>query len=118
MQVGQDVVILTVRCQASKSRFGLRLEQRGGNRWEGTWAFPIREGVAQREGYSNIITGSFEFSDHYPGCPHCKNCSLFLCGCDALSCWDGDKESVRCPSCSKEITLRGTVTSLSVGEDA
>jgi hypothetical protein len=112
------IVIITARCRKSKQSYGVRLERMSADRWEATWSFPIKDGVAKREGYAEAtIEGHFDFSTKYPGCPFCQAGGLFQCDCEKLGCWDGSTERVVCPTCNKKITLGGEVTSLKAGND-
>ena len=118
MRSTQEVVILSVRCQSTRHPFGVRMEERERNQWEGTWAFKLKEGAAQREGYSSQINGSFWLSDCYPGCPYCSAGSFFLCNCGTLGCWDTESRVVTCPGCENRVPLGDNIKSLSVGHDA
>lgn len=68
-------------------KYGMRLEKTGHDRWLTTWAFPIKESSAKREGYDKVqVKGDISFADDYPGCPYCGGHGLTLCSCGHLSC--------------------------------
>lgn len=67
--------------------YSMRLEKTGHDRWLTTWAFPIKESSAKREGYDKVqVKGDISFADDYPGCPYCGGHGLTLCSCGHLSC--------------------------------
>lgn len=72
---------------AMNKLYGMRLEKTGHDRWLTTWAFPIKESSAKREGYDKVqVKGDISFADDYPGCPYCGGHGLTLCSCGHLSC--------------------------------
>ncbi len=116
----RNVVILVARCAQTSQPFGMRMErQGGGNHWSATWSFAIREGLAKKEGYDKTrIEGVIDTLPTYPGCPHCRNHGYFKCSCGEIGCWNGESRRVACPSCKKNIELRGQITQLDAGSDA
>ncbi len=113
-----NVVIVTGICALGKSGFGIRLEETGRGNWIADWAFSIRSGTAKREGYDkSTISGSFRFSDQFPGCPHCKSRSFVKCACGSVVCYDGESSTFRCPVCGISGAIGGDVKNLSAGED-
>jgi hypothetical protein len=111
------VAIVLGRCQTKGVEFGIRFE-RVANSWIADWAFLLKPGASKREGYGETrLTGSFEFSNSYPGCPGCSNRSAFLCGCGKLGCWDGLLSTVTCPWCGQTGKLEGQITDLLAGQD-
>lgn len=114
-----NVVVLVSRCSAGKRLFGIRMEERGTRRWIVTWAFPVKESTATREGYDRTeIRGSFDFDEHYPGCPGCSARGLVLCDqCGKLGCWDTRTTHFRCPWCGSQGRVEGQVTKLKAGMD-
>lgn len=116
--MSRDIVIVTGRCARAKQGFGIRFEGKGRSQWAATWAFPIKEAAARREGYDKTrIDGEFVTDPGFPGCPHCKANAFFLCGCGKLACWDGETRTVTCPWCNQRGELSGTITSLTAGGD-
>jgi hypothetical protein len=69
---------------------GIRVEKRE-NDWVSTWAFPIDEGKAKREGFDrNTIRGSLQATPEYPGCPDYGGRDFVQCGgCEKMSCYGG-----------------------------
>jgi transposase-like protein len=114
-----QVVIVIAKCISFRQNFGIRFENRNDhNEWVGTWAFPIKESVAKKEGYNkNVITGSFTFSSEYPGCPYCKSVGLIKCSCNNIGCWDGETDTITCPSCGKTSRIIGEIDSFQSGYD-
>jgi hypothetical protein len=114
----RNVVIVMGRCGQSKRGFGMRFERREGNVWVATWAFPLRDDVAKREGYTKTeISGQFGFDQAFPGCPHCGSRSFFKCQCGRASCWSGEGRTVTCPWCGGSGEVGGAADQLSAGED-
>jgi len=105
--------VILARCSKSKKSFGIRIEQRGD--WVSTWAFPIDERKARREGYSenSTVTLSGENDDNYPGCPYCGSSDSVKCTCGKIGCGGGVREygdfaEYTCPWCGDEIRVSAT----------
>ena len=114
----RDVVIVMAKCTASAALFGMRLERKEGSQWALTWAFPMKEGKAKREGFDQSkVKGSFVLDATYPGCPHCGSKSFYRCGCGKVGCWDGVTRTVKCHWCKEEGELSGELDSLDAGGD-
>jgi hypothetical protein len=112
------VVIVVARCRFTLNAFGIRFEPKSPPRWTATWAFPLKETSAQREGYNrNRIIGSFDFDQEYPGCPHCKASSIFQCYCGKINCWEGSQTMVTCGWCGQEVILTDTIRQMDAGTD-
>ena len=64
----KEAVVLIAKCGESHKSYGIRMEKTGADRWLTTWAFPIKDSSAKREGYDKIqVKGDISFSDDYPG---------------------------------------------------
>ena len=111
--------IVVCRCGRNRAMFGIRAEEKQGNRWDVNWAFPLSENRAKAENYvATKINGSFNFTEKYPGCPHCGNTGIFKCnGCGAVTCWDCESNHVVCSGCGSTLTLSGTISELTTGGD-
>jgi hypothetical protein len=82
-----EAVIALCKCKESKKLYGVRFEKTGVGTWQYTWAFPIKESTAQREGYNAAnLTGSIEPTADYPGCPYCGAQYFVVCPCGKLNC--------------------------------
>jgi hypothetical protein len=96
--------VILARCAKTKKLYGMRAEQRG-NDWVRTWAFPIDEQKAKREGFTdNKISGSLQEVDDYPGCPYCGAMESFIDNsphCGKMSCWSGETKKHTCPWCGQ-----------------
>lgn len=114
----RSVAIVMSRCSGSKEGFGIRIERNSIKQWILTWAFAIKESIGKREGYGkSSISGPFVLAPTYSGCPHCQACSIFLCGCGKVACWNGERRSVTCPWCGLGGELSGEIKSLDAGTD-
>jgi hypothetical protein len=93
MRVKANVIL--ARCSNERETYGMRIEEKEGD-WIRTWAFPVRQEMAEREGFDKVeIHGSFLATEEYPGCPYCKGSGFFVCsGCGKISCYHG--ESITC----------------------
>jgi TerY-C metal binding domain len=112
------VVIVMAKCSRMRQGFGIRFETKRSRQWTADWAFAIKEAVAKREGYDRSeITGKFEFDEAYPGCPHCRNSSIVLCGCGKVACWNEEQMTVLCPWCGITGNVMGQIERLSAGGD-
>ena len=122
--------VILAKCGANGKTFGIRVEQRGtsgessrGSDWVSTWAFPIDDNKAKREGFDrNKITGAFRPVDNYPGCPHCGSYELVQCGCGKMFCYkegrtggkSETKQELKCPWCGVVIREFKTVEAFTV----
>lgn len=116
----RHVVVIAARCACAGAEFGIRLAREGPAVWAMTWAFPLRPGAAQREGYAQTaIQGAFAASPSYPGCPSCGHSGIVQCGaCARIACWDAESASARCPWCDTAGRVGGSIERLEVGGDA
>ena len=96
--------IIIARCAKTKQAFGIRVEERE-NDWIRTWAFPIDEKKASKEGFdTNTISGTLQTDPEYPGCPFCGSEAFIVCSCGKIGC-NGDLEYkgvsayYKCPFC-------------------
>lgn len=96
--------IIPAKCSKHNKPFGVRVEKRE-NDWVRTWAFPINEAKAKREGFRKTqITGSLEATPDYPGCPYCGAKEFIIClGCGKMSCWNEERKSAYCYHCNTQI---------------
>ena len=82
-----EALVVLCKCGEVHRAYGMRAERTGKERWRFTWAFPIKESSARREGYDKtVIGGDVAFAEEYPGCPYCGQSSFTLCSCGHLSC--------------------------------
>lgn len=96
--------VILAKCSKHNKTFGVRVEQRE-NDWVRTWAFPIDDAKAKREGFDKTeITGSLGADTAYPGCPHCGAKNFIIClNCGKMSCWNNERKSVYCHHCNTQI---------------
>jgi DNA-directed RNA polymerase subunit RPC12/RpoP len=79
--------IILAKCSKHNHTFGVRVEKRE-NDWVSTWAFPIDDKKAKREGFDrNEIKGSLLPTADYPGCPYCGEKVLVHCACGKMICY-------------------------------
>jgi hypothetical protein len=98
-----EAQVLLSKCSKHGKTFGIRVEKRG-NDWIRTWAFPISDEAAKREGFDRTnITGSFNVTKEFPGCPYCGTHGMFFCGCGKVSCIQTNAESVHCYWCNTRV---------------
>ena len=72
MVLGHFATVGIAKCPKTGRLYGVRISING-KKWTATWAFPIKEDVAKREGYtSNQFPGDLLYDSKYPGCPYCK----------------------------------------------
>ena len=82
-----EAVVVLAKCGNSHKTYVLRVEKTGRDKWLVTWAFPIKDAAAQREGYDKTtVKGNIEFDCNYPGCPYCGGHQMTLCSCGHLNC--------------------------------
>lgn len=111
MKLNANIVL--AKCGSNDKLYGMRVEEYGKD-WYRTWAFTIKEKLAEQEGFDKTaINGSFEETDEYPGCPYCGGSRFVVCGtCNKISCYHGEKVSI-CAWCGKQSAVR-TVERLDV----
>jgi len=79
--------VILAKCSVHGGTFGIRVEKRETD-WVSTWAFPIDDGKARREGFHKTkIKGAFSPTSDYPGCPYCGDNELVQCGCGKMICY-------------------------------
>ena len=119
--MGNNIAVVFARCaRANESPgFGIRMERVKNDEWSLTWAFPVKETSAKREGYDKTrIVGTFSARSSYPGCPHCEASNFFQCCCGKVGCWNGYASEVICPWCEETGQLSGNIEVLSAEGDA
>lgn len=102
----KEANVILSKCEKTAKTFGIRVEKRN-NDWFRTWAFPIKDDVAKREGFDKIVlNGSFLADPEFPGCPYCKADSFFICSCGKMSCCDLNRGNVvTCHWCGTKCEL-------------
>ncbi|MCL1832142.1 MAG: hypothetical protein FWG45_04425 [Oscillospiraceae bacterium] len=111
----QANVILS-KCLFNGKSYGIRVEKRGDD-WASTWAFPINENSAAREGFDKTtIEGTLQPDERFPGCPHCGVGGLMQCGCGKMMCHDETRDvgNIICPWCKDTIGKITTVDTVEV----
>ena len=100
--------VMLCKCHQTGKTFGIRVEKTGPDSWKQTWAFPIQENSAKREGYdSSMILGNIAFTDEYPGCPYCGSLGWVHCGnCNKLTDNNGSSY-FKCGWCNAEGEITG-----------
>ena len=90
----KEASAILAKC-AGDNLYGIRIEKRK-NDWVRTWAFKLKEEMAEKEGFDKVnFTGSFYTDEEYPGCPYCGARKCFVCGnCGKVSCYDGGDKVV------------------------
>ena len=96
--------VVLSKCSKHNKTFGIRVEKRE-NDWVRTWAFPIDEAKAKREGFDKTkIKGSLDGVDGFPGCPYCGNQDFMIClGCGKMSCLNNEMKTAYCHWCNTQI---------------
>jgi len=106
MSTAKEAVVLLAKCPEFHKIYGIRTELLTPNRWQLTWAFPIKETSARREGYDQTsINGSLEFSSEYPGCPYCHSHQITVCSCGRVSCTVLKNDRAVCGWCGRRGEL-------------
>lgn len=84
---GPEARIALCKCKEVKKIYGVRME-RTSSGWKSTWAFPIKESSAKREGYEQtVLMGGLGTDPDYNGCPYCGTRTFVVCDdCKKLNC--------------------------------
>lgn len=106
MREKHEAVVVLCRCGEVHKAYGIRAEKLRSQKWSFTWAFPIKEAAAKREGYDHTeIGGSISFADEYPGCPYCGQRGFTVCSCGHMNCTVLNNGIFTCEWCGKKGTL-------------
>lgn len=106
MVESNEAVIVLSKCAKGHKTYGIRAERLTSNRWRFTWAFPIKEASAKREGYDRTsISGSIDCTDEYPGCPYCGQQNFVVCKCGHISCNIVNRGIFTCEWCGAQGTI-------------
>ncbi len=101
-----EAAVVLCKCHKAHKTYGVRFENREGQ-WVYTWAFPIKESVAKREGYDkSVIKGQIAPTVDYPGCPYCGIRGFIVCECGRLNCNEQGIREFTCEWCGTRGTLR------------
>ena len=94
--------VAVCKCKSGKRSYGVRFEKMSGI-WTYTWAFPLKETDAKREGYdTTTIDGMIEMLPGYPGCPYCGAQAFIVCGaCGKLGCKNIESGVFTCDWCGE-----------------
>ncbi len=103
-----EATVALCKCKETHKTYGVRFEKIEPRHWKYTWAFPIKEAAAKREGYNDtIIEGFIEPDEEYPGCPYCGAKYFVICSCGKLNCNTGNGTRFTCEWCGETGELTG-----------
>jgi hypothetical protein len=106
MEKQKEALILLSKCGETHKTYGIRVEKIDKNNWLATWAFPIKENSAKREGYDKTsIKGNILFSEDYLGCPYCRRIGLTVCSCGHIGCTITHNNVYHCEWCGSNGTI-------------
>ena len=55
----KEASVILAKCSQGQKLYGIRIEKREGD-WIRTWAFPLKEEMAEKEGFDKVnFSGSF-----------------------------------------------------------
>ncbi len=119
MKEQNEALVILCKCAESHKTYGIRAEKASPNNWIFTWAFPIKEDVAKREGYEqSSISGNISFAENYPGCPYCGGLNWTVCSCGHLSCTVLKNNIFTCEWCGAKGKIDAyTGQNISAGSD-
>ncbi len=87
MRETKEAVVVLAKCGKDHKTYGILTEKLAPERWRLTWAFPIKDVPAKREGYDKArIGGQIDTTDDYPGCPFCGQRCFTVCSCGHINC--------------------------------
>lgn len=115
-----EAVVVLCKCGEVHLTYGIRAEKANPDHWHFTWAFPIKENTAKREGYNKTsVGGSIDFSADYPGCPYCGQIGFVFCHCGHISCNVLKDGIFTCEWCGSQGKLEGSYlgTPIKAGND-
>ena len=102
-----EALVVLSKCGEVHKTYGIRTEKKSVDSWAFTWAFPIRESSAKREGYDkSSIRGNIQCTEEYPGCPYCKQRNFIFCsGSGHINCYVVKGDTFTCEWCSMQGKL-------------
>jgi hypothetical protein len=113
-RVHKEPQFIVVRCGAPgtvKQPFIIRFRQQ-----ETRWVYENATAIPEAKvggGDEVRLDGKLQEGPSYPGCPHCKARSFFLCyTCNKLTCWMGEQRRVTCSWCGVSAALGGEIESM------
>ena len=103
--------VVLVKCTRRPMTYGIRMQTEDGESWHKTWAFPVDENRAGKEGYGQqSIEGYYFNDDSFPGCPCCGAKQIIFCSsCHRASCWNGETD-MNCAWCGQRLQNIYTTT--------
>lgn len=106
-----EAAVILAKCPKKKKLYGMRVQKMSDGDWWRTWAFPVEEKRAHKEGYDMTrVQGSLYYTKEYKGCPYCEAKSFVQCsGCSKIFCWNGE-EQMTCPWCNGKLGSIVTTT--------
>lgn len=104
----KEATVALCKCKETHKTYGVRFEKTAEGNWVYTWAFPIKESSAKREGYDGtVIEGAIMPREDYPGCPYCGSKFFVVCSCGKLNCNIGTPGLFICEWCGMKGELGG-----------
>ena len=100
-----EAKVLLAKCRKNGRMFGIRAEKRK-NDWIRTWTYKVDESRANSGDFSQAsITGTFDKTEDYPGCPYCNKMEFFTCpNCGKLTCIVWDEKTGICRWCDIKVS--------------
>ena len=93
------------RCARDGQTFAMKVRVQQARGWEAYDAVPTASALTGSSS-DTAINAIPTQGRSYPGCPHCKAKSYFVCyTCNGITCWDGSADRVRCTACGIDVTL-------------
>ena len=114
------VVFSKALCSRNIKPILMRFQHEYPNLWLLTSSVQIKGSQVEKEVHlEREISGSFDTSFVYRGCPYCKSKGYVLCFCGNLCCWnmkDGvpTPKRFKCPWCGKKGTLNERIKRMRV----
>lgn len=101
-----EATVAACKCREGRRTYGVRFERVSSRQWKYTWAFPMKEDSAKREGYdATVIEGMIDPDPEYPGCPYCGIKYFVICSCGKLNCNNSVSGKFTCQWCGTTGTL-------------
>jgi len=112
-------LVVLGKCAEVHKTYGIRAEKVASKHWRLTWAFPIKDSSAKREGYDKVsIGGNIDMAIEYPGCPYCGQKYFTVCSCGHISCTILKDGIFTCEWCGAQGTIGSyTGQNISAGSD-
>lgn len=110
-----ETIHVPARCSRTQRPLLFKMKRTAKSEYLVEAATPLEEARLRNPAFtSETIQGRIRFRKDYPGCPHCKGNSAFVCSCGNIACRSTDwlrnliplLGIVACPWCGRKVLIK------------